>query len=85
MSFDIPLHISTGSPEAQIIESVMFLDKVTAQEAVLKILRDSAGKINPALSGLGLFGSPEDVRVIDEVVAQAYEERHRPSNRKTSF
>ncbi len=29
--------------------------------------------------GLGLFGSPEDVALLDEVVATAYEERRRPA------
>ena len=29
--------------------------------------------------GLGLFGGPDDAALIDEVVAIAYEERHRPS------
>jgi hypothetical protein len=28
--------------------------------------------------GLGLFGSPEDAALLDEVVAIAYEERRRP-------
>ena len=28
--------------------------------------------------GLGLFGSPEDAALLDEVVALAYEERRRP-------
>ncbi len=28
--------------------------------------------------GLGLFGSPEDAALLDEVVAMAYEERRRP-------
>jgi plasmid stability protein len=30
--------------------------------------------------GLGLFGSPEDVALLDEVVSIAYHERRRPSN-----
>ncbi len=30
--------------------------------------------------GLGLFGSPEDAALLDEVVAIAYEERRRPTN-----
>ena len=30
--------------------------------------------------GLGLFGSPEDAALLDEVVSIAYEERRRPSN-----
>jgi hypothetical protein len=29
--------------------------------------------------GLGLFGSPEDSALLDEVVSIAYDERHRPS------
>jgi hypothetical protein len=29
--------------------------------------------------GLGLFGSPEDAALLDEVVAIAYEERRRPT------
>lgn len=29
--------------------------------------------------GLGLFGSPEDAALLDEVVAIAYEERQRPT------
>ncbi len=31
--------------------------------------------------GLGLFGSPEDAALLDEVVQLAYEERRRPSRR----
>ena len=29
--------------------------------------------------GLGLFGSPEDAKLLDEVVHLAYEERRRPA------
>jgi plasmid stability protein len=29
--------------------------------------------------GLGMFGSPEDAALLDEVVSIAYEERRRPS------
>ena len=29
--------------------------------------------------GLGLFGSPEDAALLDEVVALAYEDRRRPT------
>jgi hypothetical protein len=35
--------------------------------------------------GLGLFGSPEDAALLDEVVSIAYEERRRPSQRNPSF
>ena len=30
--------------------------------------------------GLGLFGSPEDAALLDEVVSMAYEERRRPAD-----
>ena len=35
--------------------------------------------------GLGLFGSPEDAALLDEVVAIAYQERRRPSKHKPSL
>jgi hypothetical protein len=35
--------------------------------------------------GLGLFGSPEDASLLDEVVAIAYKERHRPSKREATL
>ena len=35
--------------------------------------------------GLGLFGSPEDASLLDEVVSIAYQERRRPSRRETTL
>jgi hypothetical protein len=35
--------------------------------------------------GLGLFGSPEDTALLDDVVALAYEERRRPSKREPTL
>jgi hypothetical protein len=35
--------------------------------------------------GLGLFGSPEDAALLDEVVSIAYQERRRPSKRGQAF
>jgi hypothetical protein len=35
--------------------------------------------------GLGLFGSPEDTVLLDDVVALAYEERRRPSKREPTL
>ena len=35
--------------------------------------------------GLGLFGSPEDASLLDEVVSMAYQERRRPSKRETTL
>jgi hypothetical protein len=35
--------------------------------------------------GLGLFGSPEDTALLDDVVALAYQERRRPSKREPTL
>jgi hypothetical protein len=35
--------------------------------------------------GLGLFGSPEDAALLDDVVALVYEERRRPSQREPTL
>jgi hypothetical protein len=35
--------------------------------------------------GLGLFGSPEDAALLDEVVSVAYKERRRPAKPTTAF
>jgi Arc/MetJ-type ribon-helix-helix transcriptional regulator len=38
-----------------------------------------------AEQGLGLFASPEDAALLDEVVSLAYAERRRPSRRKPAL
>jgi hypothetical protein len=43
----------------------------------------TAGTI--AEQGLGLFSSPEDAALLDEVVSLAYAERRRPSERKPTL
>jgi hypothetical protein len=35
--------------------------------------------------GLGMFGSPEDAALLDEVISIAYEERRRPSKREPTL
>lgn len=40
---------------------------------------------NAAEQGLGLFSSPEDAALLDEVVSLAYAERRRPSRRNPSL
>ena len=45
-------------------------------ELLTKALDVLEGPVN---NGLGMFASPEDVALLDSVVAIAYEERHRPA------
>ena len=54
------------------------LDAVV-QEVVIAGQPPSASGKSVFEQGLGLFGSPEDAALLDEVVSIAYEERHRPT------
>jgi hypothetical protein len=55
-----------------------------AEEVILQALQSSE-PVEPAQNtsifeqGLGLFGSPEDAALLDEVVSIAYQERRRPT------
>jgi len=55
-----------------------------ALDKALELLRVRLPEHRPLTTvfeqGLGLFGSPEDSALLDEIVAIAYEERHRPSD-----
>jgi len=46
---------------------------------------DDSARRNAFEQGLGLFGSPEDSALLDDVVAMAYEERRRPSKRNRTL
>jgi hypothetical protein len=43
-----------------------------------RFLSPNESKATVFEQGLGLFGTPEDAALLDEVVQLAYEERHRP-------
>jgi hypothetical protein len=45
----------------------------------------SVGRGSVFEQGFGLFGSPEDAALLDEVVSIAYEDRRRPSKRGPTF
>lgn len=58
--------------------------------AIAALPKDSESSEAPPRStvfeqGLGLFGSPEDAALLDEVVSIAYQERRRPSKRGPTF
>jgi hypothetical protein len=64
-------------PPHELAELYAWLDQHRAQNAV-----ESGATVFE--QGLGLFGSPDDATLIDEVVHIAYEERRRPSRRSAS-
>ncbi len=78
MSFDIPSNIERD------IQRFAQQEHITHNEAVLRLIETGLSVTKPVPKavfeqGLGLFGSPEDAALLDEVVSVAYEERRRPS------
>ncbi len=78
MSLEIPTEIERD------IERFAEQQHITREEAVLRLIETGLSHNKPrpknvCEQGLGLFGSPEDSALLDEVVSLAYEERRRPS------
>lgn len=83
MSLDIPSNIERD------IQRFAQEEHITHNEAVLRLIETGllVRKAIPQTvfeQGLGLFGSPEDAALLDEVVSIAYEER-RPSKSLLAF
>ncbi len=84
MSFEIPLNIERD------IQQFAQQERITHDEAVLRLIETGLSVRKPVPKtvfeqGLGLFGSPEDAALLDEVVSIAYEERRRPSKTEPSL
>jgi hypothetical protein len=78
MSVDIPSSIERD------IQRFAQEEQISQEEAVLRLIQTGLIARNPSPKtvfeqGLGLFGSPEDSALLDEVVSLAYEERRRPA------
>jgi hypothetical protein len=84
MSVDIPAEIQHD------IQRYAQQEHITPEEAVLRLIETGLANKSPARreafqQGLGLFGSPEDSALLDEVVSLAYQERRRPSKTESAF
>lgn len=78
MSVEIPSEIERD------IQRFAEQEQITHDEAVLRLIETGLSVRKPGPKtvleqGLGLFGSPEDSALLDEVVSLAYKERRRPS------
>ncbi len=62
-------------PPQELAELYAWIDQHRPQQ-----LTSSSSEITLFEQGLGLFGSPDDVALLDEVVQMAYEERCRPTH-----
>lgn len=78
MAMDIPSNLEHD------IQKFAQEEQISHDEAVLRLIETGLSASRPASKtvfeqGLGLFSSPEDGSLLDEVVSIAYEERRRPS------
>ncbi len=84
------IHITQLEIEALIQQRLTSGAFKDAQDVILQALRSSEPEIQPVRGpadagrsifeqGLGLFGSPDDAALLDEVVSMAYEARRRPT------
>ena len=69
MGFGIPnLHIDESSPEGRVVREIGDREGVTPEEAVrVALRRDEKGKTS-AEAMIGMFSSPEDAALIDEIM-----------------
>jgi hypothetical protein len=84
MSIDIPTEIASD------VQRFAQQEQITLEEAVLRLIETGLSIRTPIQrvkfeDGLGLFGSPEDSALLDEVVSMAYRERHRPSKPESTL
>ncbi len=84
MSLDIPSNIERD------IQRFAQQEHITPDEAVVRLIETGLSALKPIAKtvfeqGLGLFSSPEDSALLDEVVSIAYEERHRPPTTEPSL
>jgi hypothetical protein len=87
--------ITLSPDQEQAVRDAIRAGKVTSVDELIAraIASLPKGDETPAVNspssvfeqGLGLFGSPEDAALLDEVVSIAYEERRQPSRRETTL
>ena len=62
-----------------------FIDQAIAGLCSQSETHDASFSEDVPNQGLGMFSSPEDAALLDEVVSMAYEERRRPSKRESNL
>jgi hypothetical protein len=75
MPFDLHISIPDGSPAAHVVQQLAEAEQITPEQAAEQLLTEAArlhGKKTPAQEMWGAFSSPEDVAMLDEIVAKAY-------------
>lgn len=85
MDFDIHLHIPENSQQGQIIQALAADQQITPQEAAQRVFNEGL-KLHvggsPASRMIGLFSSPEDLAVMEEVDKLIAENRQSHTSRE---
>ncbi|HLJ29689.1 MAG TPA: hypothetical protein VKY85_23480 [Candidatus Angelobacter sp.] len=91
------LTITLSPDQEQAVRAAIRAGQITSVEELIQRAiaglskQDETPATSSAISGsvfeqgLGLFGSPEDAALLDELVFVAYQERHRPSKREPNL
>jgi hypothetical protein len=80
----VTLTIELPDEQTAVLAAKARAQGLSSEEYARKLL---AQELTPSVfeQGLGMFGSPEDAALIDEVVSIAYEERRRPTRPEPSL
>jgi hypothetical protein len=82
MSLTISQHTEarlTEEAQRQGLSVDAFIERLMSERATAPIASSRPATPTVFEQGLGMFGSPKDAALIDEVVSLAYAERRRPS------
>lgn len=84
LDIEIPPNVERG------IQKFALEEHISHDEAVLRLIEAGLTAGSPRTKtvfeqGLGLFGSPDDAALLDEVVSLAYEERRKASTREPAL
>jgi hypothetical protein len=82
MSYELTLEIAEESPEGRNIAAIAEDERVTREEAALRILQRPGRSRNGSMPRkgsriIGSFSTPEESALIDDAMALVFEERER--------
>ena len=80
MTYELTLSIAESSPQGQNIESYAASERISREEAALRLLATTKrpSRATPAARRiLGAFSAPEDAALMDEVIEIIHHDRER--------
>lgn len=78
MAFDFRIHIAENSQQAQVIQDLAAEQHITPEEAAQRVFNEGLNlhtKPTPIQQTWGALSSPAEIAMLDDIVAEAYEQR----------